>query len=58
MYRIGDQMSKTSQSDKSNSNLEECMHNIQSNLKMMYTKEEDDVHLGSYNVNAVSGFHS
>lgn len=56
MYRIGDQMSKTSQSrENSNSNLEECMNNIQSNLKMMYTNEE---HLGSYNVNAVSGFHS
>ncbi|CAD8053805.1 unnamed protein product [Paramecium primaurelia] len=59
MYRIGDQMSKTSQSrENSNSNLEECMHNIQSNLKMMYGKDEEEVHLGSYNVNAVSGFHS
>ncbi|CAD8046350.1 unnamed protein product [Paramecium primaurelia] len=59
MYRIGDQMSKTSQSrENSNSNLEECMHNIQSNLKMIYGKDEEEVHLGSYNVNAVSGFHS
>ncbi|CAK72180.1 unnamed protein product (macronuclear) [Paramecium tetraurelia] len=59
MYRIGDQMSKTSQSrENSNSNLEECMQNIQSNLKMMYGKDEEEVHLGSYNVNAVSGFHS
>ncbi|CAD8050932.1 unnamed protein product [Paramecium sonneborni] len=61
MYRIGDHMSKTSQSqsrENSNSNLEDCMHNIQSNLKMIYGKDEEEVHLGSYNVNAVSGFHS
>lgn len=33
------------------------MYNIQSNLKMMYA-EDEDLHIGSYNVNAISGFHS
>ncbi|KAM3145234.1 hypothetical protein pb186bvf_002562 [Paramecium bursaria] len=60
MHRIGDQ-SKTSKSQPSSSqeesNLEEHMQNIQSNLKMIYG-EEEQIHLGCYNVNAISGFHS